>query len=180
MPPSIMSWATSSPRYSFREDVALTYWFMLACLSVLGDPFWCLSRLLSLISLLIKDVLDVYATSEPQEAFHQRASFCLKLYNDSIKVSPAIFINWGVLSWIYIECIRCVCKTEPTQSHMRCYHIGYAIPPQYLSEIPRDTWAASAAGASRGRDCSNGRRGWFWNGWILSGLDSEKLTQTDK
>eukprot|EP00911_Craspedida_sp_UC1_P002758 UC1_evm1s2022 len=32
-----------------------------------------------------KDVVDVYATGEPLEAFHQRISFCLKMHNDSVK-----------------------------------------------------------------------------------------------
>ena len=32
-----------------------------------------------------KDVVDLYATGEPQEAFHQRIMFCLKLHNDSVK-----------------------------------------------------------------------------------------------
>ncbi|KAH9822995.1 proteasome regulatory subunit C-terminal-domain-containing protein [Melampsora americana] len=32
-----------------------------------------------------KEVGDIYATSEPQEAFHQRISFCLKLHNESVK-----------------------------------------------------------------------------------------------
>ena len=37
-----------------------------------------------------QDVADVYATTEPQEAFHQRASFCLKLHNDSVKVHTVV------------------------------------------------------------------------------------------
>ncbi|MBW0472340.1 hypothetical protein O181_012055 [Austropuccinia psidii MF-1] len=32
-----------------------------------------------------KEVNDIYSTSEPQEAFHQRISFCLKLHNESVK-----------------------------------------------------------------------------------------------
>lgn len=32
-----------------------------------------------------KDIVDVYATGEPQEAFHQRITFCLKMHNDSVK-----------------------------------------------------------------------------------------------
>lgn len=30
--------------------------------------------------------IDIYATKEPQEAFHQRILFCLELYNQSVKV----------------------------------------------------------------------------------------------
>ena len=30
--------------------------------------------------------IDVYATKEPQEAFHQRILFCLDLYTQSVKV----------------------------------------------------------------------------------------------
>ncbi len=30
--------------------------------------------------------IDIYATKEPQEAFHQRILFCLDLYNQSVKV----------------------------------------------------------------------------------------------
>ncbi|KAF8543597.1 proteasome regulatory subunit C-terminal-domain-containing protein [Trichophaea hybrida] len=32
-----------------------------------------------------KEVLDVYATQEPQEAFHSRITFCMSLHNDSVK-----------------------------------------------------------------------------------------------
>lgn len=32
-----------------------------------------------------KEVNDIYSTSEPQEAFHQRISFCLKLHNESLE-----------------------------------------------------------------------------------------------
>ena len=31
-----------------------------------------------------KEVVDVYATGEPQEAFHKRIAFCLKMHNDSV------------------------------------------------------------------------------------------------
>lgn len=31
-----------------------------------------------------KEVIDVYATGEPQEAFHKRIAFCLKMHNDSV------------------------------------------------------------------------------------------------
>jgi hypothetical protein len=33
-----------------------------------------------------KENVDVYSTQEPQNAFHQRISFCLNLHNESIKV----------------------------------------------------------------------------------------------
>ncbi|RPA98070.1 hypothetical protein L873DRAFT_1808944 [Choiromyces venosus 120613-1] len=32
-----------------------------------------------------KELLDVYATQEPQEAFHERIMFCMSLHNDSVK-----------------------------------------------------------------------------------------------
>jgi len=32
-----------------------------------------------------KENVDLYSTSEPQNAFHQRISFCLNLHNDSVK-----------------------------------------------------------------------------------------------
>ncbi|KAF9433517.1 26S proteasome non-ATPase regulatory subunit [Entomortierella beljakovae] len=32
-----------------------------------------------------KENVDIYSTNEPQHAFHQRISFCLKLHNDSVK-----------------------------------------------------------------------------------------------
>eukprot|EP01147_Barroeca_monosierra_P005672 gene5672-7245_t len=32
-----------------------------------------------------KEVVDIYSTNEPQEAFHKRISFCLKLHDDSVK-----------------------------------------------------------------------------------------------
>jgi 26S proteasome regulatory subunit N3 len=33
-----------------------------------------------------RENVDVYSTQEPQNAFHQRISFCLNLHNESIKV----------------------------------------------------------------------------------------------
>lgn len=33
-----------------------------------------------------KDVINIYATNEPQKAFHQRIEFCLQLHNESVKV----------------------------------------------------------------------------------------------
>lgn len=33
-----------------------------------------------------KDVVNIYATNEPQKAFHQRINFCLQLHNESVKV----------------------------------------------------------------------------------------------
>jgi 26S proteasome regulatory subunit N3 len=33
-----------------------------------------------------KEILDVYATQEPQEVFHSRITFCMSLHNDSVKV----------------------------------------------------------------------------------------------
>ncbi|KAI5857995.1 proteasome regulatory subunit C-terminal-domain-containing protein [Tricharina praecox] len=32
-----------------------------------------------------KEILDVYATQEPQEVFHSRITFCMSLHNDSVK-----------------------------------------------------------------------------------------------
>ncbi|KAG0345859.1 26S proteasome non-ATPase regulatory subunit [Podila humilis] len=32
-----------------------------------------------------KENVDIYSTNEPQQAFHQRIGFCLKLHNDSVK-----------------------------------------------------------------------------------------------
>lgn len=32
-----------------------------------------------------KEVLDVYSTTEPQDAFHDRITFCIQLHNDSVK-----------------------------------------------------------------------------------------------
>ncbi len=29
--------------------------------------------------------MDLYATGEPQEAFHKRIAFCLKMHNESVK-----------------------------------------------------------------------------------------------
>ena len=34
-----------------------------------------------------KENADIYSTSEPQNAFHQRLLFCLNLHNESVKVS---------------------------------------------------------------------------------------------
>ncbi|KAI9104690.1 proteasome regulatory subunit C-terminal-domain-containing protein [Phlyctochytrium arcticum] len=32
-----------------------------------------------------KEIVDIYSTNEPQNAFHQRISFCLNLHNESVK-----------------------------------------------------------------------------------------------
>jgi 26S proteasome regulatory subunit N3 len=37
-----------------------------------------------------KEILDVYATQEPQEVFHSRITFCMSLHNDSVKVCLSI------------------------------------------------------------------------------------------
>jgi 26S proteasome regulatory subunit N3 len=33
-----------------------------------------------------KEVVDIYSTNEPLQAFHQRISYCLDLHNESVKV----------------------------------------------------------------------------------------------
>jgi len=33
-----------------------------------------------------KETVDVYATKEPQAAFHERIEFCLNLHNEAVKV----------------------------------------------------------------------------------------------
>ncbi|OEH79319.1 26s proteasome non-ATPase regulatory [Cyclospora cayetanensis] len=35
-----------------------------------------------------KASVDLYASNEPQKAFHRRITFCLDLYNDAVKVAP--------------------------------------------------------------------------------------------
>jgi len=47
-----------------------------------------------------KENVDVYTTSEPQNAFHQRISFCLDIYNQSVKAMryPAKSYNKGLES----------------------------------------------------------------------------------
>jgi len=43
-----------------------------------------------------KELLDVYATQEPQEAFHERIMFCMSLHNDSVKVGyPLAIAAWA-------------------------------------------------------------------------------------
>jgi len=37
-----------------------------------------------------KDVTDVYSTREPQKAFHNRISFCLDIYRNSVMVSTLL------------------------------------------------------------------------------------------
>jgi len=32
-----------------------------------------------------KEIADLYSTNEPQEAFHQRISYCLNLHNEAVK-----------------------------------------------------------------------------------------------
>lgn len=49
------------------------------------------------ITTYCQDVADVYATTEPQEAFHQRASFCLKLHNDSVKVHTDVSLCFDII-----------------------------------------------------------------------------------
>lgn len=41
-----------------------------------------------------KEILDVYATQEPQEAFHSRITFCMSLHNDSVKVWMVPLLAW--------------------------------------------------------------------------------------
>ena len=38
------------------------------------------------ILILLQENVDIYSTNEPQGAFHQRVSFCLDLYNQSVRV----------------------------------------------------------------------------------------------
>ena len=38
-----------------------------------------------------KELLDVYATREPQEQFHERIKFCMQLHNESVKVNKLSF-----------------------------------------------------------------------------------------
>ena len=32
-----------------------------------------------------KEVMNVYATNEPQQAFHQRVEFCLTVHNEAVR-----------------------------------------------------------------------------------------------
>ncbi|KAJ3192540.1 26S proteasome non-ATPase regulatory subunit [Irineochytrium annulatum] len=41
------------------------------------------------------EILDVYSTTEPQSAFHQRISFCLNLHNESVKAMRFPFSSHG-------------------------------------------------------------------------------------
>lgn len=50
-----------------------------------------------------KELLDVYATQEPQEAFHERIMFCMSLHNDSVKVKISRTrsrLRQAILIWI--------------------------------------------------------------------------------
>ncbi|KAJ3101039.1 26S proteasome non-ATPase regulatory subunit [Phlyctochytrium planicorne] len=42
-----------------------------------------------------KENVDIYSTTEPQGAFHQRISFCLNLHNESVKAMRYPFSNHG-------------------------------------------------------------------------------------
>ena len=41
--------------------------------------------------LFLQENIDIYATKEPQEAFHQRVLFCLDLYTQSVKVLKLLY-----------------------------------------------------------------------------------------
>lgn len=64
-----------------------------------------------------KDVVDVYATGEPQEAFHQRIMFCLKLHNDSVKVTAPL--DWCLPVLRVTHCLhpRCRWFSSPVSGH---------------------------------------------------------------
>lgn len=49
-----------------------------------------------------KDVINIYATNEPQKAFHQRIEFCLQLHNESVKVSVDNHDCWAVVDADYV------------------------------------------------------------------------------
>ena len=51
-----------------------------------------------------KENIDIYATKEPQEAFHQRILFCLDLYNQSVKVMSEEKC-FEICTYIYIHVI---------------------------------------------------------------------------
>ena len=38
-----------------------------------------------LLTFTSQELIDVYGTNEPQDAYHQRITFCLKVHNDAIK-----------------------------------------------------------------------------------------------
>ena len=40
----------------------------------------------TILSSCTQENIDIYATKEPQEAFHQRILFCLELHSQSVKV----------------------------------------------------------------------------------------------
>lgn len=62
--------------------------------------------------------MDVYATGEPQEAFHKRIAFCLKMHNDSVmglRFPPNAFRKYLQTAEVkpdkgqQIEGLGCVC-----------------------------------------------------------------------
>jgi 26S proteasome regulatory subunit N3 len=41
-------------------------------------------------ALTSREIANVYATKEPQEAFHRRIEFCLDVHNQAVRVSSCI------------------------------------------------------------------------------------------
>ena len=62
----------------FRGEWVKSFFFLLFC------SHGC--KKVILFCLLLQENVDIYSTNEPQGAFHQRVSFCLDLYNQSVRV----------------------------------------------------------------------------------------------
>lgn len=62
--------------------------FALVCLSVQAIKDGVIDAFLDHAhgALVSKETTDVYSTSEPQQAFHKRISFCLDVHNEAVKV----------------------------------------------------------------------------------------------
>ena len=55
-------------------------------------------------ALVSKETTDVYSTSEPQQAFHKRISFCLDVHNEAVKVSTGTAVLLCVLPARVVAC----------------------------------------------------------------------------
>lgn len=72
-----------------------------------------------------KENTDVYASAEPQQAFHQRIQYCLNMHNESVKVGPKF------------SCITLSGVTHQPFSHLQAMRYPRK-PTQENSEVTKE------------------------------------------
>lgn len=51
-----------------------------------------------MFSCFAKDNIDTYATTDPQQAFHKRITFCMDVHNEAVKVKFVVAQDHLLLS----------------------------------------------------------------------------------